>query len=83
MLAIKNWDNHNLGDYYNEKEFVALVKWTNSNSTSTNALNESTKPPTTQPGSDPYDLLLDSAIEELNTELEQLKLARGKRKELA
>ena len=44
MLAIKNWDNHHLEDYYNEMEFVTLVKWANSNSTATNALNESTKP---------------------------------------
>ena len=74
-LAIRNWDSYNLDDYFSEKELVALVKWVNnSSSTAPNALNESTNTPTTQP--DPYDLLLDTSMEEL-------QLIRDKRKELA
>ena len=49
MLAIRNWESHNLEDYFNEKEFVTLVKWANSSSTAPNALNESVKLNTTQP----------------------------------
>ena len=70
-LAIRNWDTYNLDDYFSEKEFVALVKWVNnSSSTAPNALNESTTTSTTQP--DPYDLQLDTAMEELAQELEEL-----------
>ena len=80
-LAIRNWDSYNLDDYFSEKEFVALVKWVNNpSSTAFNALNESTTTPTTQP--DPYDLQLDTAMEELAQELEELQLIRDKRKEL-
>ena len=64
MLAIQNWDTYNLDDYFRKKEFVTIVKWVNnSSSTAPNALNESATTPTTQP--DPYDLLLDTAMEEL------------------
>ena len=81
-LAIRNWDTYNLDDYFNEKEFVTLVKWVNnSSSTAPNALNKSTTTPTTQPN--PYDLQLDTAMEELAQELEELQLIRDKRKELA
>ena len=63
-LAIRNWDSYNLDDYFSEKEFVTLVKWVNnSSSTAPNTLNESATTPTTQ--QDPYDLLLDTAMEEL------------------
>ena len=51
------------------------MKWVNnSSSTAPNTLNESATTSTTQP--DPYDLLLDTAMEEL-------QLIRDKRKELA
>ena len=82
LLAIRNWDNYSLDDYFSEKEFVTLVKWVNnSSSTASNALNESATTPTTQPN--PYDLLLDTAMEELAQELEELQLIRDERKELA
>ena len=81
-LAIRNWDSYNLDDYFSEKEFVTLVKWVNnSSSTAPNTLNESATTPTIQP--EPYDLLLDTAMEELAQELEELQLIRDKRKELA
>ena len=81
-LAIRNWDTYNLDDDFSEKEFVALVKWVNnSSSTAPNTLNESATTPTTQP--EPYDLLLDTAMEELAQELEELQLIIDKRKELA
>ena len=81
-LAIRNWDSYNLDDYFSEKEFVTLVKWVNnSSSTAPNTLNESATRPTTQ--TDPYDLLLDTTMEELARELEELQLIRDKRKELA
>ena len=81
-LAIRNWDTYNLDDYFSEKEFVTLVKWVNnSSSTAPNTLNESATTPATQPN--PYDMLLDTAMEELAQELEELQLIRDKRKELA
>ena len=82
LLVIRNWENYNLDDYFREKEFVTLVKWVNNfSSTAPNTLNESATTPTAQ--QDPYDLLLDTAMEELAQELEELQLIRDKRKELA
>ena len=58
------------------------MKWVNnSSSTAPNTLNESATTLTIQ--TDPYGLFLDTAMEELAQELEELQLIRDKRKELA